>query len=105
MWCRDLYSSHFTVENVEAQRGYAVCPQSRRSSQTQVSGLQFTAPAPSTCRQTLNFLMEGFRARESPLNLAPFLGLVMEGQGLMEGPRGDDQAQHEFDHGWLFGRN
>ena len=49
--------------------------------------------------------MEGFRARESPLNLAPFLGLVMEGQGLMEGPRGDDQAQHEFDHGWLFGRN
>lgn len=67
------------------------------------SSLQFTTLPPSTCRQTLNFLMEGFWARESSLNLALLLGLVMEGQRLTERPRGGDQAQHEFDHGWLFG--
>lgn len=67
------------------------------------SSLQFPALPPSTCRQTLNFLMEGFWARESSRNLALLLGLVMEGQRLTERPRGGDQAQHEFDHGWLFG--
>lgn len=67
------------------------------------SSPQFIALAPSTCRQTLSFLMEGFRARESSLNLALLLGLVMDGQRLTKRPRGGDQAQHEFDHGWLFG--
>ena len=30
-WYRDLHPPHVTVEDVEAQRGCAVCPQSRRS--------------------------------------------------------------------------
>lgn len=64
--CRGLYPSHFTAENVRLSElspfAHSLAAQAKPRF-LGCSSLRFLHYPPSTCRQTLNFLMEGFWAK------------------------------------------